>query len=410
MRYSSFARRLVPVLIVCSGPATRASSQATPPAGMAAVESARSADCVGEIAAVADLNTKAAPYARRLQRIRALAGAVALEDTSSVAPMDTLDALERDVRDWFEKDESLATRIVAGDSALVTQRDQAREAIKKRLQDEMTSVTAEAQGKLTEADSVQSAALPCQNAIFVRPAVLEACKTGSGPLCAAARLSPDSAAKVSPFRFVNQADDLWDVQEMKPWTDPVPLQRAADGSMILPRTAARTRHGNIVVAVALAPMIRDRAEMDSTQIAEFEANLDSLGYAFDHPDFVMAPAMEIQASVPAPVGNENLYLLHFGDVANPDVIWSMKAGDGGVIQSSFPATAKLLDRLKAGDALSFTAVQVPEGSTEGTPIYSLTLLNLNQARAATTLLGYMQSGDLNKDFKALVPPKGGGGS
>jgi hypothetical protein len=410
LRPTSFVRSLLSVLFVASATALGVGAQATPPTGMAAVENARSTDCVGKMAAVADLNAKAAPYVRRVQRIQALARAVALEDTSDVAPMDTLDALERDVRDWFQRDDSLALKIVAGDSALVARRDQEREAIKKRLQDEMSSVTTEAQGKLAGADSVQSEALPCQNAIFVRPAVLEACKTtASSPLCGPAALPPDSAAKVSPFKYVNKAEDLWDVEEMRPWTDPVPLQQAPDGSMVVPRTAARSRHGNIIVAVALAPMIRSRAQLDSAQIAEFESNLDSLGYTFDHPDFVMAPAIEIQASLPAPVGNENLYLLHFGDVANPDVIWSMKAGDGGVIQASFPATPKLLDRLKAGDQLSFTAVDVPEGSAQGTPVYSVTLLNLNQVKATTTILGYMESGDLAKDLKALVPPKGGAG-
>jgi hypothetical protein len=387
--------------------AAGAVAQATPPAGMAAVENARSTACVGKIADVVAMNAKAAPYVQRIQRIQELARAVALEDTSDVAPMDTLDALERDVHDWFQKDAGLALKIVGGDSAMVAARDQAREAVKKRLQDEMDSTTTEAQGHLAGADSVQTAALPCQSAIFVRPAVLEACKSTSSPLCAPAALQPDSAAKVSPFRFVNKPEDLWDVEELRPWTDPVPIQQAADGSMIMPRTAARARHGNIVVAVALAPLIRSREQLDSAQIAEFEANLDSLGYTFDHPDFVMTPGMEIQASVPAPVGNETLYLLHFGEVANPDVIWSMKAGNGGVIQSSFPVDAKVLDRFEAGDALSFTAVNVPEGSTEGTPVYSIQLLNLNQANAATTLLGYLQSGDLAKDLKALIPPKGG---
>ena len=405
MRSPSFVRPLFSVVLVSSVAAVGAAAQSAPPAGLAAVETARSTACVGKIADVAAINAKAAPYVQRVQRIQALARAVALEDTSDVAPMDTLDALERDVHDWFRKDDGLALKIVAGDTALVAARDQAREAIKKRLQDEMSSTTTEAQGKLVGADSVQSAALPCQNAIFVRPAVLEACKSTSSPVCAPAALPPDSAAKVSPFKFVNKAEDLWDVQEMNPWTDPAPLQQAPDGSMVMPRTAARSRHGNIIVAVALAPMIRSRAQLDSAQIAGFEANLDSLGYTFDHPDFVMAPAIDIQASVPAPIGNENLYLLHFGDVANPEVIWSMKADDGEVIQSSFPVNSKILDRLQAGDALSFTAVDVPEGSTEGTPVYSLTLLNLNQERAVTNLLGYMKTGDLAKDLKALIPPK-----
>lgn len=410
MRSPSFVRALfVPFVfaVVMAPEAGRA--QTAPPPDMAAVESARSSACVGEIAQVADMDARAAPYAQRVQRIQALARAIALEDTADVAPFDTLDAMERGVRDWFRKDQGLALRIVAGESGLVAERDTARKAIRTRLQEEMDSVTTQAQTKLADAQDVQSRAQPCQNAIFVRPAVVKACATGSGPLCDAVKLPPDSAAKVSPFRFVNAAEDLWDVVQLRPWTDPGPLQAASDGSLIGARTAARARRGNVVVAVALAPLIQARSQLDSTGIAEFQANLDSLGFAFDHPDFVMAPALEVQASVPAPIGGETLYLLHFGEVADPDVVWSVQADStGGVVQAAFPAKPALLDRLKAGDPLSFTALKVPEGTTEGTPIYSLTLPNVNQGKASTALLGYMQSGDLNRDLKALAPPKGGG--
>jgi hypothetical protein len=387
-----------------------AGAQAAPPAGMTAVETARSKSCVGEIAKVAELNAKATPYLNRAQRIRALAAAVALEDTTQAAPFDTLNALERDVHDWFVRDHALALRIVAGESSLVAKRDTARAVIEGRLQSAMDSVSAEAKARLVGADSVQVAAQPCQSAIFVRPAVLEACKTVSGsPLCAAARTKPDTlVSDTARFRFVNAANDLWDIQQMEPWSDPVPLQAGPNGSLVGARTMARARRGNIIVAVALAPLFRERAKLDSAQVAQYTANLDSLGFTFDHPKYVMAPALELQASVPPPIGGENLYLLHFGTVSKPDIVWSIKADKGGLLQATFPATSKLLDRLKAGDALSFTALEVPAGSTEGTPVYSIRLLNVNEARAATQLLGYMQSGDMSKDLNRLVP--GGGGA
>jgi hypothetical protein len=386
-----------------------ARAQAAPPAGMAAVETARSKDCVGEVAKVAALNAQAAPYLDRAQRIRALAAAVALEDTSQAAPFDTSNALERDVHDWFVADHALALRIVAGEASLVAKRDTARAAIKRRLQSAMDSVSAQAKAKLGGADSIQAAAQPCQSAIFVRPAVLEACKTTPGsPLCAAAKTKPDTTAPdTAQFRFVNAANDLWDIEQMEPWSDPGPLQAGPNGSLVGARTMARARRGNIIVAVALAPLFRERSALDSAEVAQFKANLDSLGFTFDHPRYVMAPALELQASVPAPIGGENLYILHFGAVSKPDVVWSVKADKGGLIQATFPATSRLLNRLKAGDALSFTALRVPPGSTEGTPVYSIRLLNVNEATAATQLLGYMQSGDMSKDLNALVPGTGG---
>lgn len=399
------------VALVAPVAVSSARAQETPPTGLAAAETARSKDCVGEIAKVQQLNDRAAPFLRRVQRIRVLAAAVALEDTTQAAPFDTTKPLESAVHQWFERDHALALKIVAGDSSLVAERDTVREAIKTRLQSALDTVTSQAKAKLADADSVQAAAQPCQTAIFVRPAVLEACKTTpSSPLCGPAKEQPDSAAADSVrFRFVNKADDLWGIEQMIPWSDPVPLQAAPDGSLVGARTLARSRRGNIIVAVALQPMFRDRTKMDSAQVASFQSNLDSLGFTFDHPNFVMAPALQLQASVPPPMG-ENLYILHFGEVSKPDIIWSFKVGKdskGGVISATFPATAKLLDRLEAGDQLSFTALHVPEGSTEGTPVYTVAVLNVNQAKATTQLIGYMKSGDMSKDLAKLVPPGGG---
>lgn len=382
-----------------------ARAQAAPPPGMAAVENARSRICVAKIAKIAELNDKAAPYMNRARRIRALAEVVALEDTTQAAPFDTRNALERAVHAWYTADHALALRIVAGDSSLVSKRDTARAVIERRIQSAMDSVTAQAKSKLAGADSTQAEAQPCQGAIFVRPVVLQACKAIPGsPLCAAARRKPDTIpSDTAQFRFVNAANDLWGIEQLRPWTDPAPLQAGPGGSLIGGRTMARARRGNIIVAVALAPLFKDRSKMDSTQVAQFQANLDSLGFTFSHPRYVMAPSLELEASVPPPIGGENLYILHFGTLAKPAIIWSIKAGKGGLIQATFPATAKLLDRLKAGDVLSFTALKVPKGSTQGTPVYSISLLNVNEARAATQLLGYMKSGDMSKDLNKLVP-------
>jgi hypothetical protein len=407
LRPSYLLRLALSPLVVATAHVAPARAQDTPPPGMAAVEAARSRDCVAEMAKIADLNAVATPYVNRAQRIQALAKAVALEDTTEVAPMDTLDAVEREVHAWFRADSDLAHRILAGDSTLVAARDQARDGIKQRLQEAMDGVSSEAQSKLKDAGQVQSAAQPCEAAIFVRPAVLEACKTQKSPLCEAARAKPDSLGqRSSQFRFVEAPQDLWDVEELRPWTTPGPIQVGPDGSLVGARTSARVRHGNIVVAVSLAPMIRDRAQLDSTQIARYQANLDTLGFTFQHPRFVMAPTLDVQASVPAPMDGENTYLLHFGDLEKPEVVWSAKVDSGGVIRASIPATGALLEKLKAGAPLSFTAVKLREGSTEGTPVYSVSLLNLNEAQASIQLLGYMAGGDLGRDLAKIIPPGG----
>ena len=404
VRASLFALVAIPVVIP-----RPVLAQAAPPAGMAAVETARSRDCVGKMAELAAWNAKAAPYAERVQRIQALANAVAVEDSARVAPFDTTDALERAVRDWFVEDHRLGLEIAGGDSAKVAARDAARDAIASRLQEEATSITTEARSSLQDAPAARAAAQPCENAIFVRPVVLEECKTTASPLCDAAALPADSAIKVSPYRFVDAPDDLWDVEQLRPWTDPGPLQVAPDGSLAGARTVARTAHGNIIVAVALAPLIQPRAQLDSARVAAFDTNLDSLGFNFDHPAFVMAPALEIQAAVPAPIGGETHYLLHFGDVSDPDVVWSGPVDSTTVIQATVPANSALLDRLRAGDELTFTAVSVPEGSTEGTPVYTLSLMNVNEAQASTALLNYMASGGLSDDLKKIAPPGGATG-
>jgi hypothetical protein len=150
-------------------------------------------------------------------------------------------------------------------------------------------------------------------------------------------------------------------------------------------------------------------------VSEFETNLDSLGFTFEHPDFVMAPAVEFQANVPAPLGGETNYLLHFGDLSGDDIIWSVPVGEPGLIQATFPASAMDLARLQRGDVVSLTAVKVPQAeppageTVEAEPVYTVPLLQVNQEQAVGVLLQYMASGQLGRDLARLVPPSGGTG-
>jgi hypothetical protein len=211
---------------------------------------------------------------------------------------------------------------------------------------------------------------------------------------------------------VESADDLWDVEQYRPWTEPLPLQPDQTGSLGGARTFALTRRGNIVFSLTLAPLIQPRESLSPEQIQASEANLDSLGFTFDHPSFVMAPGFELMARLPDPLGGTTHYVLHFGDLTGEgDVLYTMAAGPGGPLQLSFPATKTQLDKLQAGEPLSLTALRVPAGEepqAETTAVFTLTLLQVGQATNSAALLEYMKNGSLNRDLKALIPPGGVG--
>lgn len=384
-------------------------AQEEPPAGLADVELARSRACVPAMSHMEDLNRTLQPYAARLERVRALGRAVSLEDRAEADPIDAADELEKAVADWFAQDSTLAARWVAERTdALQHERAQARTAILERLRGAIQALQEEARAQLGDAPAAEAAVAPCDGAILVRSAVVEACGPSTATVCQAAA----AAEPQEGFRFVDAPADLWDVQEYRPWSQPGPMQATPQGALVGARTGSQGRRANAVLALSLAPMLRNRSDLGETEIAEFEANLDSLGFTFDHPAFVMAPALEIAASVPPPMDGETHVIVHFGDLTGDDVIWSSEIGDGGLLQAVFPAQASDLARLQGGEVVSMTAVRVPEAAEGETPeadaIYTVGLLTVNQAAAVTGLLQYMGGGGLSNDLKAIIPPSGGG--
>lgn len=382
--------------------------QDSPPPGMAAVELARSRTCVGSLARLAELNATLEPIARRLDRLNALGRAVSLEKPEDARPFDAADPLEDAVERWFTADSALAVRILADpDSALVEDRRTARNAMLDRIRQTVQEVAVEGQEKAREGAPIQAEAQPCEGAILIRSTVLEACATTSSPVCDAAAEQEGEGSG----GFVESPEALWDIEQYRPWTQPTPLQPGPNGGLIGARTSARARRGNIVFSLSLAPLLRQRSELSEEEIAEFRANLDSLGYSFDHPLFVMAPGFEIQAQLPPPLGGETHYVLHFGDLSGDDVIWNMEAGTPGRVQAFFPARPQDLVRLEAGEPVSLTALRVlPEedAETNAEAVYSLTLLQVAQSTNVAVLLQHMASGELSRDLAALVPPGGGG--
>ncbi len=390
-------------LTAVAWPASARAQDDTPP-GLAEVEVARSKACVATLGRMAELDATLQPFAERIQRMRDLADAVSLEDSTDVVPLDPADPLDAAVRAWFRTDGELALRYVEEPSdSLLQERRAGRERILQALRDEVSAVQERARTPMTEAGEVDITNRRCQGAIFVRSAVLEACETVQSPLCA-----PAARVEAASFQFVENAADLWDIEQFRPWTDPGRLTRGPDGSLAGARTVARVRKGNVAITVGISPLIRERSELTPERITEFESNLDSLGFRFEHPLFVMAPALEVVANLPDPIGGETHYILHFGDVTSPEVIWTSPIEAGGPVQMAFPAPGYVLARLQQGADLTATAIRVPDGEqageVEAEAVFSLSLLTVNQVSAVSALLAYMSGGGLSDDLVVLVPP------
>ncbi|MFW6200410.1 MAG: hypothetical protein ACOC8K_07555, partial [Gemmatimonadota bacterium] len=260
-----------------------------PPPNLAATETARSRDCVPVIARLEAVSGELAPRTTRADRIRALYNAVSAEDSLRVTPLVEDDPLERAVGEWFRTDHELAVRYLESEEEAVREDRQARrEAMLERLEQEFDEVSREREEILESTSDLQQGIQSCQGRIFVRSAVLEACPGADGttnPLCEAAR----DTAEAARFQFVEDATDLWDIEQLRPWSEAARLQPTPDGGLAGARTAALARRGNIRFVVALEPRFQHRDSLSAEQVEGLDAHLDSLGFTFEHPDFVMSP-------------------------------------------------------------------------------------------------------------------------
>ena len=370
------------------------------PSRLVEVEVERSRTCVGTLAAIAVLDQTLEPLVTRGARLRQIAEAVAVEDRSGLEPFDTANQTELMVRDWFTTDAALAQRyLTTEDGQVLAERQAGRETIKTVVTDALASVQAHADSVLNANAEVIQAAGPCDGAIFVRSAVQEACANASGPICDQAVLP---AGEAPDFRFVDVGESVWDIQETRPWTVPAPLQPTADGQLGGGRTIGYVRVGNVAVSLSFSPLFVNRDEASAEELAGYAAINDSLGVTFDHPALVVAPALGLRAALPQPLGTETRYVMHFGDIDAPDVLWTGEAGSGAALEAAIPLGAVHVARLRAGDPLMLTAVGGESGDqTE----YSILVGNVNQAPAATVLLNYMAS-QMAEDFNRLMQPRG----
>ena len=381
---------------------SRATAQDAP-VGFGNLEMARSRDCVGVLTRMDVLNAALQPLGVQAERLRVLTEAIALEDRDIMPSLDQTNAVEAAIHAWFVADGLLAQSFLdSGNEDLRRQRGIGREQLRGTIQGADAAVQAQAQAVIDASGDLAAEAGPCDGAIFVRSAVVEACQSQTGPVCAAAATpGPDSI-----FRFVDSSEELWDVQELRPWTTPGPLRVAQNATLTGARTVAFARHGNIVISVAFAPMIQERASLSEEEITQFAETLDSLGLVFEHPLLSFAPSLAVRATLPESLAGENIYALHFGSADDADVVWTAPAGTGGVLESPVVLQAHQVVRLQNGEALTLTAIVNSEGD-DNEAVYSLDVTTVNQSSAVRGLLGYMAQG-MAADLLRLIPPGGGG--
>lgn len=380
------------------------------PSNLAALEAARTRMCVPALTRLAELDARLQPLAERSNRIVGLAQAVTMEDSLPVSPLNGEDPLEAAVREWFQADGALALRFLdSGAEAIQEERSQGKAAIRIRLEEAFGEANAAAQ-EILAGDRLGPEELDCQGAFLIRSVALEVCATTPGPVCAEAR----NQGVQESFRFVDAAEDLWDMEQFLPWSDPTPIFPTPAGQLGGARTTAVTRRGNLALSVALEPMIRDREALGPEEAAGYDENLAALGFIFDHPLLVMAPVLLVELDLPGRLGEETVYLVHFGDLSDPadQVIWTFDADVEEPLQAVLPLARAALERLAAGEELSVTAVHLPEDETqEGSAIFTLGTTSVGQGRAISTLISYMADGRLSRDLAEIIPveeePSGG---
>jgi hypothetical protein len=393
-------RTLAILLCATAAPASIAAQEA-PPVGFAELEINRSRECVGVLKRLDDLNQSLQPLGLQAERLRLLLGAIGLEDRNIMDSLDREDPTESAVYDWFVSDGRLAQSILdTGNQALQQQRTISREQIRGEVQAQAQVIQAEAQAIIDTSDGLGTEANPCDGAILIRPVVIDACETEQSPVCDAAA---DSAG-IPGYSFVETPEDLWGVQELRPWTQPGGLQLEANGTLGGARTIAFARHGNVVLTVAFSPLIVDRRALTEEQAGEFKEILDSLGFEFEHPDLVYAPSLAVRATLPESLAGEDSYVLHFGSAEDADLLWTGPAGTGELIEVPVVLDARHVVRLQAGEPIRLTAVHTVEDA-DNEAVFTLELTTVNQVTATRALLGYM-AGQMVADLNRLAPPRG----
>jgi len=375
-------------------------AQDAPPAGIAELELERSRLCVPVLAQLDALNLRLQPLGIRTERLVQIAAAIAIEDRTVMDSLNVNDPTEAAVRNWFLSDGRLTQSFLdTNQQTIQQQRVIGRELIKGRVQATLEGIQSEAQEIIEETGDFGAGASSCEGAILIRSAVIEACGSEQNLICDSAK----SANSDGAYRFVDSPEDLWDVQEFRPWTSPGPLQLGPDGQLDGASTVAFARQGNVAFSVAFRPLIRPRADMTPEDIQNFQTLLDSIGFEFDHPELIYAPALAIRATLPEPLAGEDRYAIHFGAIETGDVIWGGASATGDPIEISILLTPTHIVKLTQGESLELTAIRnLDDGNAEA--LFGLALTPVNQVSATQALLAYMAT-QMSQDINLLIPPR-----
>ena len=374
-------------------------AQDAPPAGIAEIELERSRLCVPVLTQLDELNLQLQPLGIRTERLRQIAAAIAIEDRTVMDSLNVTDPTEAAVRDWFLSDGRLAQSFLdTNEQTIQQQRAVDRELIKGTVQATLEGIQSEAQGIIEDAGDFGPEASSCEGAVLIRSAVIEACGSEQNLICDAAKPANSDGA----YRFVDSPEDLWDVQEFRPWTSPGPLQLAPDGQLDGASTVAFARQGNVAFSVAFRPDIRPRTDMAPENIQTFQTLLDSIGFEFNHPELIYAPALTIRATLPEPLAGEDRYAIHFGAIEAGDIIWEGASGTGAPIEISILLTPIHIVKLTQGESLELTAIRSLDDSSDEA-LFGLALTPVNQVAATQALLAYMAT-QMPQDLNLLVPP------
>ena len=389
---------LILLLAVVSRPVIGVAQDA-PPAGIAEIELERSRLCVPVLTQLDELNLQLQPLGIRTERLRQIAAAIAIEDRTVMDSLNVTDPTEAAVRDWFLSDGRLAQSFLdTNEQTIQQQRAVDRELIKGTIQATLEGIQSEAQGIIEDAGDFGPEASSCEGAVLIRSAVIEACGSEQNLICDAAKPANSDGA----YRFVDSPEDLWDVQEFRPWTSPGPLQLAPDGQLDGASTVAFARQGNVAFSVAFRPDIRPRTDMAPENIQTFQTLLDSIGFEFNHPELIYAPALTIRATLPEPLAGEDRYAIHFGAIEAGDIIWEGASGTGAPIEISILLTPIHIVKLTQGESLELTAIRSLDDSSDEA-LFGLALTPVNQVAATQALLAYMAT-QMPQDLNLLVPP------
>ncbi|MEC9015198.1 MAG: hypothetical protein VYD37_01825 [Gemmatimonadota bacterium] len=389
---------LILLLAVVSKPVIGVAQDA-PPAGIAEIELERSRLCVPVLTQLDELNLQLQPLGIRTERLRQIAAAIAIEDRTVMDSLNVTDPTEAAVRDWFLSDGRLAQSFLdTNEQTIQQQRAVDRELIKGTVQATLEGIQSEAQGIIEDAGDFGPEASSCEGAVLIRSAVIEACGSEQNLICDAAKPANSDGA----YRFVDSPEDLWDVQEFRPWTSPGPLQLAPDGQLDGASTVAFARQGNVAFSVAFRPDIRPRTDMAPENIQTFQTLLDSIGFEFNHPELIYAPALTIRATLPEPLAGEDRYAIHFGAIEAGDIIWEGASGTGAPIEISILLTPIHIVKLTQGESLELTAIRSLDDSSDEA-LFGLALTPVNQVAATQALLAYMAT-QMPQDLNLLVPP------